>query len=112
MTEPMLDPLLKTVLDGLIALRLIEHRDPALLAERTADLAPRLGDQIAEYGDRITAPGNFTDPDDRLVRSRLLAAMSTCIALGAAQPGGITWAGHHWCITQHVNCVNAPRAVA
>lgn len=103
-TQPLLPPLLKTVLDGLIMLRLFEHRDPLVLADRTASLAPHLADRIAEYGDRITAPGNFTDPDDRMVRSRLLAAMATCIAIGATQTGGIAWAGCHWCTNSHPNC--------
>jgi hypothetical protein len=101
---PLLPPLLATVLDGLVALRLLEHRDPAVLADRTAAVAPHLADQIAGYGDRITALGNFLDPEDRRDRSRVLAAMATCLAVGAAQPGGITWAGRHWCTADHLDC--------
>lgn len=93
------------ILNGLVALRLAEFTQPeahAAAAARAAETA----DVIAEYGDRITAPGNFTDPADRRDRGRAFAAMATAIALGAHQPGGITWAGHHWCTTPHVNCVN------
>lgn len=75
---------------------------PSLLA--LLDGLVALADAITEAGDRLTAPGNFQNQTDRHARGQLLAAMATCLALGAEQPGGITWAGAHWCTAPHPDC--------
>lgn len=102
------------VLDGLVPLHLIRLDRPGELARAHAEATAEdgLADVIAEAGDRLTAPGNFRDPEDRRIRSRLLSAMATCLAIGARQPGGITWAGHHWCTAPHDDCPNARPVVA
>lgn len=102
------------LLDGLVPLHLMRLNQPGELARAHAatTLEGGLADVIAEAGDRLTAPGNFRDPEDRRTRGRLLTAMATCLALGARQPGGITWAGHHWCVAPHADCPNTRPAVA
>lgn len=96
-----LPPILLDVLSGLIPLHLsrlagLSDRDRAHVTEQYAD-------EIAASGDRLTAPENF---DDRHERARALTALAGGLAIGAMQPGGVTWAGRHWCTTPHVNCVN------
>lgn len=97
------------VLDGLVPLHLMRLGQPGELARAHAEATAQggLADVIAEAGDRLTAPGNFRDPEDRRTRGRLLTAMATCLAIGARQPDGITWAGHHWCAAPHDACPNA-----
>lgn len=94
---------LLTVLDGLVPLHIARLGRPDEM-NRTHEEAQDLADRIAEAGDRLTAPGNFRNPEDRQTRSRLLSAMATCLALGAHQPGGITWTGAHWCAAPHPDC--------
>lgn len=50
------------------------------------------------------AAGNFRSTADRQTRSEVLTAMATCLALGALQPGGVTWSGRHWCTAPHADC--------
>lgn len=102
------------VLDGLVSLHLMRLGQPGELARAHAEATAQdgLADVIAEAGDRLTAPGNFRDPEDRRTRGRLLTAMATCLAIGAMQPGGITWAGHHWCTAPHDECPNTRAVMA
>lgn len=102
------------ILDGLVPLHLMRLDRPGEMARTHAAATTEggLADVIAEAGDRLTAPGNFRDPEDRTKRGRLLTAMATCLALGARQEGGITWAGHHWCAAPHADCPNARPEVA
>lgn len=111
MSDTLLPPMLKTVLDGLIPLHLMRL---AVLSEGDRKrLAEQHADALAAGADRLTAPGNFTD---RRERAQALTALAGGIAIGATQPGGITWAGHHWCTTPHpdcpVNTVNERQAAA
>lgn len=92
-------PLLHTVLDGLIALSLAEVA--ALSRDDRQRLACQSADELAAGADRLTAPGNF---DDRRERSRALTALARGIAIGAHQPGDVTWAGRHWCTAPHLDC--------
>ncbi|MFF4479486.1 hypothetical protein ACFY1A_21040 [Streptomyces sp. NPDC001520] len=97
-------PSLLALLDGLVALVLVRFAKHPAERERALAETDNLADAIAETGDRLTASGNFRTPADRRARGELLAAMATCLALGAEQPGGITWAGAHWCTAPHPNC--------
>lgn len=99
-------PLL-TILDGLVPLHLMRLARPGEYQRALAE-AGDLADAIAEAGDRLTAPANFRAPSDRRTRGELLNTMATCLALGARQPGGIVWAGRHWCIAAHEDCPNRP----
>lgn len=102
------------VLDGLVPLRLMRLNRPGELAcaHAAAGAEGGLADVISEAGDRLTAPGNFRDPEDRRTRSKVLNAMAACLALGARQEGGITWAGRHWCTAVHADCPNATAVTA
>jgi hypothetical protein len=97
--------MLLTVLNGLIPVQAARIAD--LSAGDRRRLAEQYADALATGADRLTAPGNFTD---RRERSAALTALAGGIAIGAIQPGGITWAGHHWCTRPHVNCVNERKA--
>lgn len=105
MTAPCLPPMLWTVLDGLIAVQ--AARIAELSEGDRRRLAEQYADALATGADRLTAPGNFTD---RRERAAALTALAGAIAIGAGQPGGITWAEHHWCTRPHVNCVNERNA--
>jgi hypothetical protein len=98
-------PALLTAIEGLIPLHLIRLAELSDGDRRR--LAEQYADALGSAGDRLTAPGNF---DDRAERSRALTALAGALALGALQPGGITWAGRHWCSSPHVNCVNERNA--
>jgi hypothetical protein len=97
--RPLIPPLLMTVLDGLIPLHLM--RLAQLSEGDRSRLAERYADALAAGADRLTAPGNF---DDRAERSEALTALAGALAIGAMQPGGVTWAGRHWCTKPHPNC--------
>lgn len=99
MTALTLPPGLRLVLDGLIPLHLM--RLAALSEGDRKRLAERYADGLATGADRLTAPGNFTD---RKERAQALTALAGGIAIGATQPGGITWAGRHWCTKPHPDC--------
>lgn len=105
MTGPCLPPMLITVLEGLIAVQAARIAD--LSEGDRKRLAEQYADALATGADRLTAPGNF---DDRRERSQALTALAGGIAIGAMQPGGVTWAGRHWCTRPHVNCVNERNA--
>lgn len=92
-------PLLVTILDGLIPIHLA--RITSLSHDDRQHLATRYADDIAAGADRLTAPGNF---NDRTERAQALTALAGGLAIGATMPGGITWAGHHWCTQPHDNC--------
>jgi hypothetical protein len=107
-TAPGIPPLLSTVLEGLIPLHLVQLAE---LSDRARQrLAVQYADELAAGADRLTAPGNFAD---RAERSRALTALAGAIAIGATQPGGVTWAGRHWCTQPHAGCpVNPVNASA
>lgn len=96
---PLLPPMLLTVLNGLIPLHLA--RLAGLSEGDRRRLAEQYADGLATGADRLVMPGNFTD---RRERSQALTALAGGLAIGAMQPGGITWAGRHWCVTPHPGC--------
>lgn len=98
-TDLPLPSMLKLALDGLIPLHLMRLADLSEGDRRR--LAEQYADGLATGADRLTAPGNFTD---RHERGQALNALAGGLAIGATQPGGITWAGHHWCTTPHPGC--------
>jgi len=108
MPESPADPLLLDVLSGLVALRTLTLADP-VERDRAQERATAPGgwaDAISEYGDRILNAAQFRG--DRQERGRLLTAMAAALAIGACQPGGVTWSGRHWCTTPHPDCPNRP----
>jgi hypothetical protein len=99
--------LLLTVIEGLVPLHLAHLT--ALSDGDRKRLAEQYADQLAAAADRLTAPGNF---EDRRERGQALTALAGGIAAGALQPGGITWAGRHWCTRPHPNCTRPHRKMA
>lgn len=96
------------VLDGLVPLHLMRLSSPVELARAQQESALPGGpaDVIAESGDRLTASGNFRGEGEHRTRGKVLSAMAQGLALGAMQPGGVTWAGAHWCTAAHDACPN------
>ena len=102
MTTSVLD-----VLEGLVPLYLMRFEaQPLELARAYAESGPT-ADILAKSGDRLTAPGNFVGPEERTRRAQALSATARALALGALQPGGVTWSGRHWCTISHPDCRNA-----
>lgn len=99
-------PSLLLILNGLVPLHLARFATHPGERTRAHVEAGDLADTIAAAGDRLTAPGNFQDKADRHTRGELLTAIATCLALGAEQPGGISWGGAHWCTAPHPGCPN------
>lgn len=97
---------LALALDGLIHYRLAQFQARPDELRRVQQEAGDYADTLAECGDRLTAPGNFPGRTDRRARAEALTAAATALALGALQPGGITWAGMHWCTNPHPGCPN------
>lgn len=93
-------------IDGLVPLWLMRFEaQPLELARAYADSDSTV-DVLAEQGDRLTAPGNFTGVEERVKRAQALSATARALALGALQPGGVTWRGMHWCAALHADCPN------
>ncbi|GAA3762406.1 hypothetical protein HDA32_005824 [Spinactinospora alkalitolerans] len=64
-------------------------RERRALAERSADALTAHGDDLV-YGGRDCAP--------------TFAALARGLAAAALQPGGVTYAGHHFCVRPHRDC--------
>lgn len=84
-----------TVLGGLVPLFMMRLARPSEMA-RAIEAAADLADVLGGSGDRLTAPGNFKSPSDHVLRGDALNAAAMTLALGAYQPGGVTWCGMHW----------------
>lgn len=96
---------LVNLLGGLVPLHMLRLSDPGRRM-RVAYEAGNLAAYIAAAGDHLTNPAKYRRPDDRQARARVLSAMAAGLALGAYQPGGITWGGSHWCTAPHPECPN------
>lgn len=99
---------LRVVLQGLVPLRILALSQPGEL-DRARAQAGDLADVIACGGDRLVAPGNFRGAEERKARRQVLNAVATCLAVGAHDPGGVTWAGLHWCTGPHEGCPARPQ---
>jgi hypothetical protein len=93
-------------LEGLVPLYLIRFEAQPLELARAFAESDSAADILAESGDRLTAPGNFTGAEERDRRGEALSATARALALGALQPGGVTWSGRHWCTQPHPDCPN------
>lgn len=107
-----------TVLDGLVACAAVEvsrwspcRRDQE--AQRLADvisIASELfnGAQAPARSEKATVPPPHLSGPGEKARSyrqgEILAALARGIALGREQPGGVTFAGRHWCSAPHEGC--------
>lgn len=89
---------LAAVLGGLVPLYIMRLARPSEMA-RAIESAADLADVLGPSGDRLTAPGNFKSRSDHVLRGDVLNAAAMTLALGAYQPGGVTWCGMHWCAT-------------
>lgn len=99
--------LLRLAVDGLMPFAAAE------IARWTDDekkaFAPIAADLISTGADEL----RNTDRRRRdAPRGQILAAITRGIALGAEAPGGVDWAGGHWCVAPHQGCLKrAVRAV-
>ncbi|MGW7001335.1 hypothetical protein ACWGCW_00560 [Streptomyces sp. NPDC054933] len=100
---------LLAILHGLVPLHIARLQNDPRALDRARDTAGAIADTIAGSGDRLTAPGNFQGPKEQASRRQALNALVRALALGAYQPGGITWSGAHWCVRPHDHCPNRPQ---
>ena len=77
----------------------------ALEPEQRLARAGGLSDIIAAHGDIILYRGG-----KRGESAKAFNALAEGLAIGAFQPGGVTFAGEHWCVN-HAECVAAREAV-
>lgn len=68
--------------------------------DRIRDLAPDCAQTIAEHGDDLQYGGPAC--------AKTFNALARGLALLAHCPGGVTFAGLHWCTTAHPHCPNRP----
>jgi hypothetical protein len=79
--------------------------------EQRVAIARRCGDHVAEHGDALMYGGKRADrrnPDARGDCANAFNALAEGLAVAAYQPGGVTFAGQHWC-TDHAACLAAER---
>jgi hypothetical protein len=70
------------------------------------ETARKAGQYIAEHGDNLL----YRSTDRRHTTAKAFAVLARGLAAAAFQPGGVTFAGMHWCI-DHEACKRAEAAV-
>ncbi|GAA3417666.1 hypothetical protein [Streptosporangium vulgare] len=70
------------------------EEDRHAAAAAAVDVISSGADQIAEHNPRKR----------ELPRGRVTATIARSLAVLAYQPGGVTWAGGHWCTAPHEGC--------
>lgn len=98
----MFDPdLLITALEAAVPLHIAIMRD--WTDRHRVDAAYRAADVVAERGDVLMFGGGRGDA------AEAFNWLAKGLAAAAYQPGGVTFAGRHWC-TDHALCVRAEAA--
>ena len=92
------------LLDGMVPLAAIEVSRWSS-ARQEAEMA-RAGELIASSADDLGAVGDHRDKRNSR-QGAVLAALARGIAAGSMRPGGVTFAGRHWCSAAHEDCPNA-----
>ena len=91
-------------LEAAVPLHIIELQDRT--PEQRVAIAQRSADEVACHGDTLQFGGGKRG-DVAAVFNHLARGL----AAGAFAPGGITFAGHHWC-TDHAVCLDADAGTA
>ena len=92
------------LLDGMVPLAVFEVsrwssvRQEAEMA-RSGELIASSADDLGVVGDHL---GRRNSP-----QGAVLTALARGIAVGSLRPGGVTFAGRHWCSAAHEDCPNA-----
>lgn len=112
-----------TLLDGMVPLAALEiaRWSPHRRGQEAQRLADIIGaaDALIGDADAPSRPDMETMPPPHLWAGEgqhrayrpgeILSALARGIAIGCDQPGGVTFAGRHWCAAPHEGC---PQAVA
>lgn len=85
-------------LEAFVPIRIAEIRSWA--QDERAAAARAAADMVATHGDDLQYGGRHC--------ARTWAALVTGLAAAAYQPGGVTFAGRHWCV-DHAACDAAAR---
>jgi hypothetical protein len=89
------------LLDGLVPLAALEVARWSPVRQEAE--AARAGDLIASSADDLGAVGDHREKRNSR-QGAVLAALARGIALGSLRPGGVTFAGRHWCTAPHEDC--------
>lgn len=92
------------LLDGMVPLAAIEVSRWSPVRQE-AEMA-RAGDLIASSADDLGVVGDHHGKRNSR-QGAILAALARGIAAGSLRPGGVTFAGRHWCSAAHEDCPNA-----
>lgn len=78
--------------------------------ERIRRWAQEAADIVAQHGDKLM----FRDRHSRrgIGTAGVFDALARGLAAGAWVPGGVTWAGLHWCTQPHDQCPRRTRSGA
>jgi hypothetical protein len=91
---------LTDALDAAVPLHIDEMR--TWKPRHRADEAHCLAQVITEKGDVLQYGGQ------RGEAARTFTALARGLAAAAYQPGGVTFAGRHWCVEAHIACPARP----
>ncbi len=91
------------LLDGLVPLAAVEVARWSPV-RREAEMA-RAGELIASSADDLGAVGDHAGKRNSR-QGAVPAALARGIAAGSLRPGGVTFAGRHWCSAAHEDCPN------
>lgn len=95
-------------LEGLVPMFVLEMRDWTF-EERRDSLDV---EAVTCTADVLMYPsGPKRRKDEREASVRALGALARGLAVGAFSPGGVTFAGLHFCVRPHCSCPDRPRAV-
>lgn len=96
------DPRSAMLLDTLALAVPLQIRELARLThDQRAETAERCAQVVAEHGDDLMFGSRRKGET-----AHVFNALATGLALAAYQPGGVTFAGQHWC-TDHARCERA-----
>lgn len=94
--------LLAAFLEAAVPLAIMEMSD--YTPEHRMKIGSECSDHIAAHGDIIL----YKSPRQG-ESAKAVAMLAKGLAVGAYQPGGITFLGQHWCVN-HDECVSAEKA--
>lgn len=90
-------------LQGMVGLHIADLAEPGRMRAARAR-AVELAHIITSRGAEVAAPGTIRTLQEQRARREVLDAVALTIAMAAYLPGGVTWAGLHWCTAPHHGC--------